>query len=353
MNPHLLWNNLVAYSLQVGLLIAVAAAVPRLLRLQPPRARLLFWRMALAACLLLPVVQPWQQPAIEVVGPLVDAPVPATPLPPAPRRLPLVESALALIALGIGLRSGWLALGLLRLRRYRRAALPLHPLPAALADLRALAPDARLCLSAGVASPVTFGARRPVILLPARFPQLELRLQRAIVCHEMLHVARRDWLATIAEEIVRALLWFHPAVWWLLGQVQLSREQTVDREVLDLTRSPHEYLDALLAIAGARPQLDLAPAPLFLRRRHLKQRVVSILEEVPMSTKRMLPRLAAGLGALALAAWLSVSVFPLAAAPQWVADADGVTVDAGAAVVSTAPPSIIRKPRASKASRAP
>ena len=36
----------------------------------------------------------------------------------------------------------------------------------------------------------------------------------------------------------------------------------------------------LLAIAGGRPQPDLAPASLFLRKRHLKQRVVSILKEV-------------------------------------------------------------------------
>ena len=87
-------------------------------------------------------------------------------------------------------------------------------------------------------------------------------------------MARRDWLFTVAEELVRAVFWFHPAIWWLLGEIQLAREQAVDRRVIEITQSRDPYMDALLAMAGARPQLDLAPAPLFLRKRHLKQRVV-------------------------------------------------------------------------------
>ena len=66
---------------------------------------------------------------------------------------------------------------------------------------------------------------------------------------------------------MRAFFWFHPAIWWLLGEIQLAREQAVDREVIEMTQASEEYVDALLAIAGARPQLDLAPAPLFLRKR--------------------------------------------------------------------------------------
>jgi len=53
--------------------------------------------------------------------------------------------------------------------------------------------------------------------------------------------------------LIRSVFWFHPAIWWLLGEIGLTREQVVDREVVELTRSRDEYLDALLAIAGARP----------------------------------------------------------------------------------------------------
>ena len=94
---------------------------------------------------------------------------------------------------------------------------------------------------------------------------------------------------TVAEEVVRAVLWFHPAIWWLISQVQLTREQVVDREVLDWTGSREPYMEGLLAISGAGAQLDLAPASLFLKKRHLNQRVRSATPgENDVETKRLL-----------------------------------------------------------------
>ena len=52
-----------------------------------------------------------------------------------------------------------------------------------------------------------------------------------------------------------------------------------------------------------------------------------------MSKTRSISSLAAGLGILALACWLVTATFPLAAAPQLVADGPGVTVDTGGAVM--------------------
>jgi TonB family protein len=137
---------------------------------------------------------------------------------------------------------------------------------------------------------------------------------------------------------VRAGLWFHPAIWWLLGEIQLAREQTVDRAVIEMTKAREQYVDALLTVAGAALQLDLAPAPLFLRKRHLKLRVVSILKETRMSKTRTVSTLAAGLAMLAGACWFVTTAFPLSAAPQSVTDAAGVSVDAqGARFMHRAP----------------
>ena len=61
MNESLIWDNLVTYSLQIGLLVGLAAFVPALLRLRLPGAKLAYWHMLLAACLVLPLVRPWQQ----------------------------------------------------------------------------------------------------------------------------------------------------------------------------------------------------------------------------------------------------------------------------------------------------
>ena len=58
MSTHLIWDNLVAYSLQIGLLVGLAAFVPTLLRLKMPHAKLAYWHILLAACLLLPAVRP-------------------------------------------------------------------------------------------------------------------------------------------------------------------------------------------------------------------------------------------------------------------------------------------------------
>ena len=63
-------------------------------------------------------------------------------------------------------------------------------------------------------------------------------------------------------------------------------------------------------------EADLAPAPLFLRKRHLKQRVVSILQEEQMSKTRTISTLAAGLAILAGACWYVAGAVPLSADPQ-------------------------------------
>jgi TonB family protein len=197
--------------------------------------------------------------------------------------------------------------------------------------------DAAICICSGSIGPVTFGFLRPVILLPESFLELDDEAQSGIVCHELLHVRRHDWLVTMFEESIAVLFWFHPAVWWLLAQTRLAREQLVDSEVVRLTAGCEAYVNALLSIAGARPSLDLAPAPLFLRWRHLTQRVHSLLREVNMSKLRLLASYTFITAILALVAVIAFTSFPLVGQPQVremaAADAPGIHVDPGAAIL--------------------
>ncbi|HLK61852.1 MAG TPA: M56 family metallopeptidase [Bryobacteraceae bacterium] len=318
----LTWTNLVAYSLQVGLVVGLASFVPSLLRLRAPRARLVYLQILLGACLLLPIVQPWRQEIaggnIQISTTLVSA---QEPTHASGWNLPWRELGMLVLAAGIAIRLGSLILGFWRLRGYRKNALRLD-----------LAGHCPAFLSDDITSPVTFGFLKPVVLLPANFPEMTTTRQQAILCHEFLHVERGDWLMIVAEEIVRAIFWFHPAIWWVLGEIQLAREQAVDHEVVRRTQAREEYVDALLEIAGAQLHPDLAPAPLFLRKRHLKQRVVSIFKEVPMSKTKWITRLALGLAILVTTCWLVTGTFPLAAAPQ-ASDTAGVTVDIGPATL--------------------
>jgi TonB family protein len=329
MSASLVWSNLTAYSLQILLLVAVAAFVPALVRLgpggAPPSARLLYWRLLLMACLALPLIRPWRQDVVAVDVQVSTVVTNVAPAQRASRGLPVTEIALFALAAGAAVRLAWLGVGFWRLGRYRRGARPLGRMGRPLGPVPLLVSDE-------VAGPVTFGFLRPVILLPARFESLPAAMQEGILCHEMLHVERHDWLFTLVEELIRAVFWFHPAIWWLLGQIQLTREQTVDRRVIEMTQARDPYVDALLAMAGAAAApADLALAPTFLRKRHLKQRVVEILQEVGMSKKRLVSAFAAGLAMLAAACWMVTAEFPLAAAPQTVADAAGVAVDTNGA----------------------
>ena len=320
-------QNLAVYCLQVTILVAIGGLLPFVFRLQNVRARLAWWQALLGVCLLLPLLQPWKQTLIAssiAFSARTPAGIPALDAP-APVPFPWETVVVGVMAAGIVLRLAWLALGMYRLRVYLdRATLYACPLA------RRMEVHSYVGLSADVNSPVTFGVRRPVILFPSRFAEMDPAMQETIACHELLHVERRDWLFTVAEELVRALLWFHPAIWWLLGEIQLTREQVVDHEVVRLTQSREHYLNALLAIASTRARLDLAPAPLFLRKRHLSQRVAQILKEVTMSRTRIAASLAGISSILLLAGWFMVRTLPLEAAPQLSstrADSPGVSVD--------------------------
>jgi TonB family protein len=325
MTLHLFLMDLVNYSVQIGALIAIGSLAPRLLRLRRPDILLHYRHLLLAACLLLPFAQSWKHPLFEsdevsmTTGALTRA-VPAgrfwSP------HFSFEETAAFLLCLGILARLGWLAIGLRRLRRYRRRAQIPDSLPPVLEAVMArLGVKAAIFLSSDISSPVTFGLRDPAILLPPDFLSVSPGVQQAIACHELTHVRRRDWAAAMIEELIRAVFWFHPAIWWLLGEIRLAREQTVDRQVLRMTAAREQYVSALLAAAG-HWQPDLAPAPSFLRMTHLAQRVDLMMKEISMSKRRLFSSLAAICGALVLTARFAIVLFPISAPAQEVVKGD-------------------------------
>jgi TonB family protein len=300
--------NLFSYSVQIAILLAAGGITLRLLNLQTPAWRLWCWQLLLAVCLILPFIQSWRPPASDVsISFTADVNSAAGPSAAKAFEVPWAAGLAAILLAGVLFRLGMFALGFARLRAYRRRS-QLHP-EAALELRQRLNVGAEIRTSDEVPGPVTFGIRPPVILLPTRWIE-----NQSVLFHELIHVRRHDWLYMAAEEFIRAVMWFHPLVWWAIAQIQLAREQVVDREVIQLTQSREQYLETLLAIAAARSGLDLAPAPLFLRKRHLRSRVASLLKEVPMSRIRLHFSLA-GFAALTLAAgWLAVRSFPLEAA---------------------------------------
>lgn len=338
-------ENLLAWAAQVFVIASLGALLPLLFRIRHPRSQLAYCHVVLIACLALPVIQPWQHPLAVVrrEAPQTTSsaePDPAAPAAPAPAgATPWNRVVVWILLAGMTARAGWLAAGFWRISRYRAGAAPLYPLPECIASAsRITKADAAFCVSGATPGPVTFGLLLPIVLLPKSFFALAQEEQGAIACHELLHVRRKDWLVTILEESLGVLFWFNPAIWWLLAQTRLAREQWVDAQVVLLTSAREPYIEALLAMAGARPRLDLAPAPLFLRRRHLMHRMHSLLSEVSMSRLRLCSSYVSMAAILAIAGWFAFGSFPMVGEAQVVTvvaqqDPAGITVNPGGTVL--------------------
>ena len=315
MSLSLVVGNLGSWALQTLLLIAVTGAVLALLRVTDPRLRLRTWHGILGAALLLPFMQRWR---IDAAGGL------------AVRRCGRRSGAIRLGALAGRVRRHWHR-GARRLDGRRTptappAAADRDAVAAAAAWYRGLAADAgvsaSLAASLDIDSAVTFGVRRPVILVPGRLLDAPEPHQRAIVAHELHHVARRDWVWVLGEEALRIALWWHPAIWFALGEAQLAREEIVDRRTIAATGNRTGYLEAL--IAAVDPAGAAAPGfgSRFYRRRQLFTRVRRLLEEESMSKARMLA-VAAALAIAVPATVLGASAaFPLTAAQPAIASQD-------------------------------
>jgi TonB family protein len=341
MTEALLLSNILAWSAQVALLVVVGSLAA--MTLGHPQARLIFWQGILAIALLLPAVEPWRQPAVEDVGSVAFAANAAPVIMVHPASFHLAwrrEYLLLVIGVGAALRFLWIGVGLVRLRRHRLDARMLTIPPVRFSN-----PRVRWFVSSTVGGPVTFGFLNPSILLPTRVAELPDDLREAIAHHELAHVRRRDWLFVLGEEAIRSLLWFHPAIWFVLSRIQLEREQVVDAEVVGLTRDRERYLDALVAVAAQRLLPDVAPAPLFLKKRQLAVRVAAVLKENHMSKSRTFFSFTTVCSAALIAARLAVWMFPMQAPAQSrtgelryaVIDGFGVVVEPGAKILHRSP----------------
>lgn len=282
---------IVTYALQSGLLLTVGVLAPRLLRLRHPGTLLVYWHWLLAAVVLLPLAARFWQPVGELpvlrIDTAVVEEVVATALPSRSTSFSPAFPA-AVIAAIAGLALARIAIGFAYLRRCRRDGRPVRPLPNHLAGLqRRLGLRVPFVISDRLSAPITFGWARPIVMVPPSFAALSADEQEGVACHELLHVRRRDWPVTFIEEVVRAVLWFHPAVWLLLGRAALSREQIVDEGTVRITGKRRPYLDALWRmVCSGQTETAVLAVPL-LGRSHLRARVEHLQKEIVMTRTRI------------------------------------------------------------------
>jgi bla regulator protein BlaR1 len=123
----------------------------------------------------------------------------------------------------------------------------------------------RLGLSDRVDSLVVLGWLKPVVLVPAAaMLALPPEALEALLAHELAHVRRKDFLANTLQTFAEALLFYHPAVWWLSGRIRQEREHCCDDAAVCACGDPILYASALAGLEELRiqpiPIPDLAPA---------------------------------------------------------------------------------------------
>ncbi|MGJ7917934.1 TonB family protein, partial [Massilia sp. LXY-6] len=98
-----------------------------------------------------------------------------------------------------------------------------------LAERCGLGREVRLRVVDGLASPITAGWWRPVVLVPASLVSgMPPPLLEALLAHELGHVRRHDYLVNLLQNVIETLLFYHPAVWWLSRRIRAEREQIAD-----------------------------------------------------------------------------------------------------------------------------
>ena len=147
------------------------------------------------------------------------------------------------------------------------------------------------------ATPMTYGTRRPTILLPASLRDRDEALNLTLT-HELVHIRRHDFLARWAEQFTAALFAIHPGVWVLTQSIERTREIACDAEALQVARcSPKTYANLLYDFSTPftkRPAFALSIAETTST---LKERIQAMLNTQPSSSRltRFTPSLAVGL----------------------------------------------------------
>ena len=183
-----------------------------------------------------------------------------------------------------------------------------------------LARHVRLLQANGPAMPMTWGIRRPTILLPAEADDWSAERRRDVLLHELAHVKRHDFLIQLIARIACAVYWFHPLVWLAATRLREERERACDDHVLRAGATPSAYATHLLDIARslrAARATSLASVAM-ARPAQLATRLIDVLD-----TRRCRDTLSPR---SALPAWIAAIavVVPLAAVAPRVAEPAGL-----------------------------
>jgi hypothetical protein len=155
--------------------------------------------------------------------------------------------------------------------------------------------------------PMTWGIRRPVLMLPREaLTWSDPRLQAALR-HEAGHISRQDYLVRGIAQTACALYWPNPLVWFAARSLRVAQEQATDDLVLRAGTPPEDYaaqlFDAARTVAARgffAPHAVAMASP-----STLEDRVLAIVDD--RRDRRPLSRGAAIVGSVMIALTLAIS----------------------------------------------
>lgn len=318
MNPIPLLNNLGQWlvtnlgplSLELALWTAVILLILTVLRVHSPSLRHLAWVLVLFKPLttflfqsplafqsLAPALpeEPWQT---QVVQSFDDREVAVAVSPPEvtpPAEEPFsgygVLACLWLAVAGVlllRLLAGHIFLVFLRYRTTLVTAGPLYQVfQEAAAGLGIHRPVQLALVDRG--GPLVAGIFHPLVILPHHLADtLSPDQLRLIFAHELAHVRRFDNLALLGQQLVGALLFFHPSAWLCRRGLRLEAEKACDDAVLHRFPDPILYADSLARVAElcSSQKPNLLINTFAAAESHLSWRITRILEARVMSRSR-------------------------------------------------------------------
>lgn len=150
-----------------------------------------------------------------------------------------------------------------------------------------------------VAVPLTWGWRKPVVLIPVGADAWEEAERSAALFHELSHIKRADFLFLLLVRLSLAVFWWNPLCWLAYARLRKEQEIACDELVLRAGIKPSIYAAGLLAFrssADFRGRASTA-GPGLLGGPFFKDRLAAILrqkqtfKEVKMKSRIMLAAL--------------------------------------------------------------
>ncbi len=150
----------------------------------------------------------------------------------------------------------------------------------------------------GNLSPMTWGWKRPTILLSSEAENWDNCKLQAVFEHEIGHIARYDWPMLILGNLITTLYWFQPLAWVLRTNLRNETEQACDDRALLNGALPKAYAAMLLQIAktsapspfigrGGKATFFLSIAMARSTARNLETRLKSILSSTVSRTPKV------------------------------------------------------------------